>query len=121
LDNSHDLVHDWGGGTVQIPLEFWKVIVVSEDDGSEYGALRTYGFMLEQASTIKKNGLEAFEAGVFETYQRSLQEISKATGVVFDKVLLQADVLVGVAAEPAAKRRIKEAKDIRHATRHVAQ
>ena len=121
LDNSHDLVHDWGGGTVQIPLEFWKVIVVSEDDGSKYGALRAYGFMLEQSSTIKKNGLEAFEAGVFETYQRSLQEISKATGVVFDKVVLQADVLVGAAAEPAAKRRIKEAKDIRHAMRPVAQ
>ncbi len=113
LDNAHDLIHDWGGGTVQIPLEFWKIIVVAEDDKSRYGTLRAYGFMLEQASNIKKKGLEAFDVGEFGTYQRSLQEISDTSGVIFDEMLMKADVMAETPAEPPSKRRIRETKDIR--------
>ena len=70
--------------------------------------------MLEQSSTIKKRGLEGFEAAEFAPYQRSLREISEASGVEFDEILHHADVLTGVSGgEPREKRRIRKPRDIR--------
>lgn len=112
LDNTNDLVHNWGEGEVQIPLEFWKVIVVAEDDGSSNGTLRAYGFMLEQSSTIKKHGLEAFDAGEFAPFQRSLQVITRASGVVFGRELVAADVLAGTDRQESSKRRIEKLQDV---------
>lgn len=89
-----DLEHDFGGGLVKIPIRFWKVIAVAQKAAAG-GALRlaVFGFVLEQASTIRKRGLEAFRVGEFATFQRSLDDIGEISGVRFANILRQADTL----------------------------
>ena len=46
--------------------------------------------MLSQADVVNKFGIE-FDVGQYQRYQKSLAEISRISGVVFDDVLLAAD------------------------------
>lgn len=59
--------------SVQVPREFWKVIVFEEN-----GALKARAFLLTQ----DLDPLESIDLGEFETYQVSLREVTSRTGVV---------------------------------------
>jgi endonuclease G len=78
---------------IQFPLKFWKVIAAVED-----GALRAYGFMLDQGPVVDEDGIGAERAlnfNQFKEQQCSLKEIETQTGVAFARVLHAADVMAG--------------------------
>jgi endonuclease G len=81
---------DFGTGTVQYPLTFWKVVAVASQDVGGGRSLRTYGFLLSQADVVARFGIE-FAPGEFARYQVPLATITDKTGVVFDAVLIKAD------------------------------
>jgi hypothetical protein len=84
---------DFGCGYIRYPLRFWKVFTcLTVDPQSPLGV---YAFVLDQSGPVKRLGIEAFEVGRFRPYQVTLQEITGLTGIVFDKVLLDAEVLTG--------------------------
>jgi endonuclease G len=88
-----DLEHDFGAGMVKVPIRFWKIIAVQQRARSnDTPRLAVFGFVLDQSTPIREKGLEAFQVGEFKTFQRSLSEITKASGVEFPKVLLDAEV-----------------------------
>ncbi len=100
LDKKRAIPHDFGGGIFRVPLDFWKVVVVAEDqDGSAKPVLRAYGFVLEQKKAIDLKGLEKlsteerFDVGEFEEQQRSLAAISKMSGIIFPNNVAKADVM----------------------------
>lgn len=103
LDNAGDLVHDFGPGDIQLPLRFWKVVVVIDGRGAAR-KLRAYGFILDQKPAIDRYGLEGFRIGEFSNYHVALNEITADSGVVFPQVLLEADLLHAAAPE---RRRVK--------------
>lgn len=104
LDNANDIDHDFGGGPVKVPRRFWKVVLVSENAGTNHPKLRAYGFILDQSEAIDRFGIEKFSAGQFQAYQVTLKEITTASGVTFTKKVLAADARQGV---PQESRRIR--------------
>lgn len=68
---------------VRIPREFWKVIAFVER-----GELRARAFLLTQ----QLDRLEALELPAFATYQVTLDEVTRRTGVVLDAALRAAPV-----------------------------
>ncbi|HZI17757.1 MAG TPA: DNA/RNA non-specific endonuclease [Pyrinomonadaceae bacterium] len=83
---------NFGDGNIQYPLRFWKVIVgVSSKSAPK--TLEAYGFVLDQSDVVNEYGLEKMDFGDFRREQKSLRAITKMTGVVFPKVVLDADVL----------------------------
>jgi endonuclease G len=95
--DAKDPAADFGAGRIQYPLRFWKVIAVPiKKNGAK--KLRTFGFVLSQRTVVRKFGIEVFRPGRFEKYQMSLAEITKISGVTFDKSLHKADAMQGNAA-----------------------
>lgn len=92
LDEARGVTHDFGGGRWRVPLDFWKVVVVPHKKRNQT-RLKAFGFVMEQESTIKEFGLERkeFQVGKYEVIQRPIAAISKMTGVVFPKEVLDAD------------------------------
>ncbi len=89
-----DLEHDFGSGMVKVPIRFWKIIaVLQRSSPSAPPELAVFGFILDQSTPIREKGLEAFQVGEFKTFQRSLSEITSASGVEFPKVLQDAEVM----------------------------
>lgn len=109
LNNEQDPRRDFGAGLVQYPLRFWKVICVAEPNADGDLELQVYGFMLDQTNVVRRFGIEVFRPGRFAGYQMSLAEITKETGVVFDRVLHDADAMKGetnrIAVDAAEKLR----------------
>lgn len=97
LDNANDPSADFGLGPVQYPTRFWKVVAVTapKSDGSNGRELQAFGFLLSQASVVKKFGIERFDPGRFERHQVPLTEIEQTAGVVFDPLLHGADMMAG--------------------------
>ena len=62
---------------VQIPEQFWKVVVIQRSDNMKLSAT---GYILSQSEMI--GGLE-FHYAAFRTYQVSLGEIARLTGLYF--------------------------------------
>jgi endonuclease G len=87
-----DPVVDLGKGPVKVPRRFWKVVVVAAADAKK-PALQAYGFLLSQDDLLEKFGIE-FAPGRFAKYAASLESITEASGVQFDKALLAAEVPV---------------------------
>ena len=56
--------------------------------------LTVFGFLLSQRDVVKEFGIE-FKPGRFKKYQTSLTNITEMSGVVFDKSLYDADVMIG--------------------------
>lgn len=85
-------VSDWGKGQVAIPNQFWKVIVVP-DSRAARPVLKAYGYLFDQEPAVKRFGLRAeqIELPDFKKHRASLAEISELTGMVFDKVILDAE------------------------------
>ncbi|WP_295639113.1 DNA/RNA non-specific endonuclease [Novosphingobium sp.] len=89
-----DPSQDFGTGPVQVPLVFWKVVVVGNLDSEGARSLRSYGFLLSQKDVVDRFGVE-FAAGEFARFQVSLATISEKAGVVFDAALISADTTAG--------------------------
>jgi endonuclease G len=87
---SDDPEVDVGHGPVKIPNRFWKVVVVKGADAGK-PSLQAYGFILDQIELIERFGIE-FSPGRFSRYRAALKDISAASGVEFDKLVLAAEV-----------------------------
>lgn len=89
-----DPKRDFGSGAmVQVPVAFWKVVVVIETSG-ETRTLRAYGFVLDQTEAINQYGWEGrFRAGKFKEQQVSLATITELSRVKFGDALYAADPL----------------------------
>jgi endonuclease G len=92
--SSRDPSKDFGFGKIKYPLRFWKVIAVAVTRNG-HRELGVFGFLLSQRDVVKKFGIETFQPGKFKKYQVSLKKITELTGVVFDPVLHNADVMAG--------------------------
>jgi len=112
LDDQHDPVRDFGSGIdVQVPMVFWKVVVVVERT-DQRDTLRAYGFLLDQADAIEQYGWEGrFRAGKFKEQQVSLGEITSRTRVAFDDILHAADPLASVPTE-SRRRSLTSLQDV---------
>ena len=93
--NNNDPYEDFGYGSIQYPLKFWKIITVV--DGDE--GLKSFGFILDQEDAINKFGLEALDFRKFLTEQRNISKISELTGVIFDEQIYQTDIFLGLLEE----------------------
>ena len=87
-----DPSQDFGTGPVQVPLVFWKVVVVGNLDSGGTRSLRAYGFVLSQKDVVDRFGVE-FAAGEYARFQVSLAAIGEKAGVVFDAALIAADTM----------------------------
>jgi endonuclease G len=65
---------------VQIPREFWKVVVIAQ----EGGALSATAYLLSQAQLIRD--LEAFTYGAYRTFQVPVRQIETVTGLDFGEL-----------------------------------
>lgn len=81
---------DLGHGPIKIPKRFWKIVVV-KTPGTDKPALQAYGFMLDQDELLEKFGIE-FAPGRFSRYRAALKDITKVSGVQFDKAILNSEV-----------------------------
>jgi DNA/RNA endonuclease G, NUC1 len=100
-----DPSRDFGSGIdVQVPIAFWKVVIVAEEVGGNR-RLRAYGFILDQTEAINEHGWEGrFRAGVFEERQVSLAAITEQSRVEFEQILHDADPLAGDPTESRGRR-----------------
>lgn len=91
LDNDNDPVEDFGFGEIQYPLKFWKVVVVLDESSK----LNSFGFLLDQTKVVKEYGLglERLDFKLFKKQQLSVKEITKLSGVKFDKQVTDSDIL----------------------------
>jgi endonuclease G len=91
--NPDDPMHGYqNGSTIQVPMEFWKVVVcASKENGAK--KLFAYGFVFDQTEPVQRLGYERMNMDDYEIYQMPLKEIAKKAGVIFDHTVLQADVL----------------------------
>lgn len=64
---------------LQIPREFYKIVVFENDDGEP----RALAFLLSQASLIKDLPEEEFEVGPYEPFQVPVREIENKTKLNF--------------------------------------
>ncbi len=82
------------GASINIPTQFWKVVVVPSST-ARHPQLLAYGYVLSQADVIQKFNLELREALAvppkFERMQKALAELTEMTGVTFPDAVLAAD------------------------------
>lgn len=88
---------------VQIPVEFFKVIVFIHDDT---GRLCATGYTVSQADYLSN---EEFVYGEFKTYQVSIRSLETKTGIIFGK-LADIDPLKGEEAISTALTSVEEIK-----------
>ena len=112
LNNAKDINHDFGGGMMRVPVRFWKILLVTENANTAHPKLRAYGFVLDQRPAIKKFGLEKFSPGEMETFQVAIEAITDDSGVVFPKVVRDADAMAG-APDEASRVRIDSLEKVR--------
>lgn len=108
----NDPFKDFGVGVdIQVPIGFWKIVIVVEEVDGER-ALRAYGFTLSQQRAIDEFGWEGrFRVGQFDEQQASLSGITELTGVQFPDILHEADPLALV-MEEGARRPLTNLNDI---------
>ena len=95
LDNANDIRHDFGAGEVQIPRRFWKIVIVAENPRTPGAQLEAFAFVLDQSKAIDQFGIERFSVGEFDTFQKTLQDITDLSGVTFDASLHAVDAMTG--------------------------
>jgi endonuclease G len=91
--NSQDPRHGYDDAPhIQVPMEFWKVVVcVGRDNG--HAEKLAYGFVFDQTEPVQRLGYERMNMDDYEIYQMPIKEITKKTGIVFHASVLNADVL----------------------------
>lgn len=87
------------GVQLQIPLEYWKVVVWVRANGS----LAAAGYLLSQSGHID-GMLEVFRFGAYRQYQVAISEIEEATELIF-RDLEGCDVLTDIHETPDGRRR----------------
>jgi endonuclease G len=100
-----DPSEDYGYGDVQYPLRYWKIVLVNDEEAG----LSAYGFILDQTDVIKKFGLEEamLDFSNFKAQQVTIDAITQATGVIFDKQLYEADVMLSAPENDGMGKEIK--------------
>jgi endonuclease G len=91
--NPDDPEHGYpDGATIQVPMEFWKVVAcVSRENG--HRVKLSYGFVFDQTEPVKRLGYERMNMDDYAIYQMPIADITKKAGVVFGPSLRAADVL----------------------------
>jgi endonuclease G len=75
---------------VQIPQQYWKVVVMVKTDGN----LSATAYLLDQSQLIANLGARGFEFGSYRMFQVTVETIEQATGLQFDD-LREHDPLAG--------------------------
>eukprot|EP00877_Chromochloris_zofingiensis_P005037 jgi/Chrzof1/14534/Cz09g06120.t1 len=79
---------------LQIPLEFWKVVVVYDEAA---GMLRSSAYVLSQKELVRPliadSPEEELPVGKFRTFQTTVSRVEQLTGLLWDAVVHQSDVL----------------------------
>ncbi|HVK96015.1 MAG TPA: DNA/RNA non-specific endonuclease [Noviherbaspirillum sp.] len=88
--------------SVQVPLDFWKVVAMIDADTQE---LCVSAYMLSQEGMMPEEG---FRYGPFKTYQVPLQKIADAADLRFSKAMMDADVLSADTTEILSSARFVE-------------
>jgi endonuclease G, mitochondrial len=96
---------NFGSGSVQYPLRFWKVIAATSSDDDQ---LYVFGFLLDQSEQVRRFGIEALVFPTFRRQQMRLGAISALAGVTFPQVLLDADVMRNRGGESATWTELNE-------------
>jgi endonuclease G, mitochondrial len=93
---------------VQLPRQFWKVVVMVKEDGS----LSATAYLLSQESLLEN--LEGFEFGAYETYQVAVRKVEELTGLDFGglKRADPAESLEAIAREDSGAREIVDFEDL---------
>ena len=80
------------GNELHIPKKFWKVVVVP-DGPKKKPKLLAYGYVFSQVDVQKKYGFgfEGLELPRFSKNRIKLADLSAMTGVIFSKVVLDAE------------------------------
>ena len=81
------------GATIQVPMEFWKIVMcVGENENGDQERL-AYGFVFDQTEPVERLGYERMNMDDFEICQMPIKEITQKTGFVFDQSVLDVDVM----------------------------
>ena len=80
---------DTAYSNVQVPTDFWKVVVAIDADSQD---LLASGYLLSQEGMMPEEG---FRYGAFKTYQVPLKRIQQLADIKFSKPTLDADVFSG--------------------------
>ncbi|MGC4099515.1 MAG: DNA/RNA non-specific endonuclease [Nitrospira sp.] len=101
--NPGDPKHGYDGITIQVPMEFWKVVVCTakENGNTKHYA---YGFVFDQTEPVERLGFERMNMDDFSIYQIPIKAISQKTGLIFDPSIVNADVLAENGGEENIKR-----------------
>lgn len=95
----------------QYPLKFWKVVAYRTDDGGA-AKLHAMGFIFDQSDVVGDFGLGVEEIDrKLLRYQVSIDKITKATGVLFPQVLLNADAMAAANGDESI--RIRSMRDLK--------
>lgn len=93
--NPEDPEHGYRGSQpIQVPMEFWKVVVCTARERGKLVRL-AYGFVFDQTEAVERLGYERMDMEQYEIYQVPLREITSKTGIEFDESVMRADVLRG--------------------------
>ncbi|MFN7590078.1 MAG: DNA/RNA non-specific endonuclease [Planctomycetota bacterium] len=84
-------------GGVQVPLDFWKVVVAIDTDTAK---LLTVAYLLTQEGMLPT---EAFRYGAFRTYQVSLKRVEALADIRFSASVRKADVFADSGEELLAQ------------------
>jgi endonuclease G len=89
--------------TIQLPLEFWKVVVMARQNG----ALSATAYLLSQAALIDELPQEEFVFGKYRSFQVPIRKIEQLTGLDFG-TLKKSDPLEKKAARGIEASQIRE-------------
>lgn len=64
---------------IQYPVQFWKVVVALDEAGEMFAT----AYIAGQAEIIAQHGIEAAPFGAFRTFQTTVAEIERLTGLAF--------------------------------------
>jgi endonuclease G len=64
---------------IQYPLQFWKVVAALDEDGELFAT----AYLASQEDVIAQHGIEAAPFGAFKTFQTTVAEIERLTGLQF--------------------------------------
>lgn len=68
---------------VPYPVQFWKVVVALDEERPAGDQLVATAYIASQAQVISDQGIEAAPFGAFKTFQTTVAEIERLTGLLF--------------------------------------
>jgi endonuclease G len=102
--NPEDPEHGYEGEDhIQVPMEFWKIVLCVGEDDQGRQQNYAYGFVFDQTEPIQRLGYERMDMDDYDIYQMPIADIAKKAGLVFDQTIMQADVMKGGGANEAIR------------------